>query len=1544
MKNCNYTLVGTNKRYKNSYDELIRILKRSPHLAYDILYSKDYNRQTRVVDKLSELKEQGKRKFIKEFSDRVDIINGCAEINTSGYTTQSFIDSGLYIDQRGKQIMPVLQIDDYLERMRILYENKGLSKDEISTRLSQIKNNWKRIAEDGRDLHKILLKQNGTTTFSQTEESTKNTSFFHLSDVIKDEVYPEVYKQVFQRNGKYSKEYNDLSSPQVIKNINLSAKLIGSDETITAHIDYLIVGPDGSIEVYNIKSSNENPSFWDQAKIEKYTNEFALMQRILQYNGIDTSNIRFNVIPIVLEYDGQFNNITSIKVHNSICYSHKGGKYIMYEAFNRAKNFISSAVTPVEMNDSNIDSVNYILKSIFPKKDIKAQGIIMSAEDYIDRNWKYWINGEQPDSGYRLNINGEIVEIKSSQRGSKNKELVEYIKKRQEELIDTQTGILSARGIISQFKQFRRFGIPTFDDAYMSKYFAPYFEKSVVKVNGEDKYNYIWEIINNETLTNSNILMFKNTVTGQVNTIILSNFNLDQKISLNGNENILGYHMSDMQGVDHQGRELMKATYGNIETMRALVVLNELLPSLGTDIKIGDISVVGGIGSKITSQTYPVQLVLPNLVKAIETLNSKETTKISNNFEQAQFISPVELLINNYWDIMQSTPSLSKTDLDGLKEIISGNENQLEYLIDGTSKATLASAQEVDIIVQRLEELINKLTGILKNKGFSIEPGELIKQSKVRGANGEETLQSAASKMLIDAMLTLDRTIGIVRLVQDELSTFDKYFARPQNISDSSIRITSKLFQDAIHSTMSQLDPVASEINNVCLDFYKKVGYTKAQNSIIGNQVSVFTNMFVEDSDDLIFKNPYTDGSLSDDERSFLKKMLFEINKVRFSKQNFPYKDENSKELLSFIDINSNRYFLVPLEKASESTKWSNPTKYFEDFKKRTHKYVHNPMLFFKETYENILSEEEEASLQRDIQDMQAYNPFTASDKVGNARQLLLRNFGKGYFETNIQNIVIDYLYRNIQEQEMNKMLLRARGIQLYLRLAGEESSNPEKTIEQIRYIDDYLKYAVFGRSIMNEDTKEFVSRFLPFRRMLTKAYIALNPVGAVRDIIGGFVSNTVRALTKYQTDIGVSDVMWAYQYVIKNGVNSVMDIDLLDKLNSKYLISNINIENQQSGYKTNTEGITNPSNLAYSTMKKPDYLNRMVLFIAKLKHDGSIGAYSVSNGQLVYNWRNDKRFNLLASNDKSNLEKYNYQKGLYLSLLKALNEEDPSRNLDISLSTELPEGYTLNQIEKIKLLGDTIYGSYNRSTKAKYEEMAIGQMSGIYSTWMNGIYDVYLGKRRESSYETYTVQKRDDSGNLLWVDENGNITTQNTGVPYLADIPLMVQGVFRTLNDVLKIIYHTEGGFQNTLSQLKTQIWENPSQRRNIIRALSDLLATLLISYLIGIVNKEYKEHKKEGDGKDVFTNALTELLYKGSISSGDELMGPLPMFDYVMNNTKPASWQYGTRTVTDALGVVFGDKAVGETLMKQQALLRSFQDTYRMYQRDTMNGVGEG
>lgn len=588
--------------------------------------------------------------------------------------------------------------------------------------------------------------------------------------------------------------------------------------------------------------------------------------------------------------------------------------------------------------------------------------------------------------------------------------------------------------------------------------------------------------------------------------------------------------------------------------------------------------------------------------------------------------------------------------------------------------------------------------------------------------------------------------------------------------------------------------------------------------------------------------------------------------------------------------------------------------------------------------YEDILTDQEESQINQDIEDMQVYNRFRASETT-KGRQRLLTRYGKDYFETNLQNLVIDYSYKSLQEEEMNKMLTRAKGILLQLKLTGIREDDQEKFAKTIKHIDDYIKTAVFNRSIMEESSKKIIARLQPLRKAVSTAYIAASPVAAIRDVFGGFLSNVVRTMTKYRTDIDAKDVMWAYQFVLRQGVHSAMSIDLLDKLNSKYLISNINIEQQQEGYKTNRGGITNAGNWMYATLRKPDFLNRMVLFMGKLKHDGSHNAYSIVDGKLVYNWRMDKRFNLLASNDKSDMEAYNKQKALYLSQIMKFNEENPEANLPVSLDTNLPDGYTQNQIDEIKNLGDTIYGSYNRSTKAMYENLAIGSQLGVFSTWMNGIYDVYLGQRRESSYETQKVQKEDENGNKLWIDDNGNVTTENTGVPYLTDVPLVVQGVLRTLQDTVSELYHGRGW-----EGIKQNILSNPMQTRNWRRIRSDALVAMLLYWLFEeLINPAYKEHKKTGDGKDVLTNAAIELLYKGSSSSFEEFKGPLPILDYVMNNTSPASVKWGAKVYNDIGGFLFGDTTFGELVTKSQALPRSLQDTYKMYKRDTINGIGE-
>ena len=930
MKDCKYTLVGK-RQYNHSYDELIKILKKSPQLAYDILYSKDYNRQTRVVDKLSELKEAGKRKFKKEFSDRVDVLNGCAEVNASGYTTQSFIDSGLYIDQLGKQIMPVLQVEDYIDRMASLYEQKGLSKDEIEKHISILRNSWKRIAEDGRDLHKIILKQGKETSYSQTEDNTKGTSFEHLSDAIHDQVYDDIFRQVYLGNGKESKEFGDDSSPVIMKNLNLSAKLIGRDDTITGHIDYIVVKPNGSVEVFNIKSSHESPAFWDQAKKEKYRNEFALLSRILQYNGINTNDIRFNIIPVTLEYDDQFQNIKDIVVNRAECYSHNRGAFVMQESMKLAQRFITSNAETITINDSSIDKVNQQLKAVFPKKDIKADGITSTIEEFIDKNWTYWTQGEQPDTGWNLTIDGVVYNVKSSELKSKNKEVVDIIKQNQDKLLNVDNGKLSARGIVNQIGEFRRFGFPKFDNDYLDQLFSPYFEHSVVKVNGKDKYNYLWEVVKNDTLDNCNIIMFKNTLTGQVNLVTLSGLNLDQIHSFEGRTNILGFHLNDLQGTDNQGRELMKATYGNIETMRTMFLLNEIIPQLGSDIKLGDLTVVGGLGGRIQSQQYPIQLIVSNFVKAQEVLNQKDPgLKISNNFATVEHISPVQLLINEFWDILHESPNLGKTDFNSLKELISGSDiDGLQHMLNGTTIDSLASAETTEVQIQRLEELILKLNKILVNQHISLSPDSIIKYATKKNVltNPErDKLVTGCCRLLLNASIALDRLSGIIRIQESDLSEIDRLFSRPQNISNTQVRIISKLLQDAIHNISSKLEPQISDFNLACLEYYEAKGYGKTRNALIGDQARVFQHLYQEKEGELFFKNPYDSTSdLGDDDRKFLKKALFEINRLRFKENNFSYKSENDKGIQSFIK-NNPQYLWVPLERASSSTRWSSPS------------------------------------------------------------------------------------------------------------------------------------------------------------------------------------------------------------------------------------------------------------------------------------------------------------------------------------------------------------------------------------------------------------------------------------------------------------------------------------------------------------------------------------------------------------------------------------------------------------------------------------------
>ena len=66
------------------------------------------------------------------------------------------------------------------------------------------------------------------------------------------------------------------------------------------------------------------------------------------------------------------------------------------------------------------------------------------------------------------------------------------------------------------------------------------------------------------------------------------------------------------------------------------------------------------------------------------------------------------------------------------------------------------------------------------------------------------------------------------------------------------------------------------------------------------------------------------------------------------------------------------------------------------------------------------------------------------------------------------------------------------------------------------------------------------------------------------------------------------------------------------------FRISNIDIARISEGLKSGRGGIYNYDNYTFSTVRRPDFLNRMVLFVAKCIKDGTYDAFELNNNKFI--------------------------------------------------------------------------------------------------------------------------------------------------------------------------------------------------------------------------------------------------------------------------------------------------------------------------------------
>ena len=1548
---CTYKFSNTDTEY--SFAELLQEIKKRiekgeiVRVANDVVFSKSL-----VCDAIAqEIKQKSSEyRLSTQYRSSQAIIDGSPDyVGNDSISINSFLESDEAVLGEGDNIIRLIpkQSDvEYKENYIKGRQDQGIEAEVAEREWQEGQAHKDVILEDSRALHQILTsnaiyKQNGVAEFRHDFDNIKTERMKEPMKLSSD-LFNGLRQRWMDAKGKKTTNSRQLT------NVNLIGKLNKISRDILGHIDYLFIDEDGTLSIFNYKVSYQPYKDWVNIKKRKYNYELVFLKYILANNGFNVKNIKLNIIPVHVQYNENFSDINSIQVESIQQIStDRSADYKLKEIEKKVRPWLNDNYTPPEITDATIRKANDNFQMLYPELNIKTEGIRKSAKEWIktapdsdpfDNELMVIREVEDADHRYELVVRDQrdftkvtVIPIKSEKPKEKNQELIEEVRKQISKFSDDRgytisilkTAIRNAltKNIRDPFSEFR--GLPL---AFTNAIFAQYITPEIKIVDEEKIYIHHWELL--EDLSDANVLMFRNKDNGQVDIISLSDFNLNTKAPLTRGSTVLGSILYDTQ------TDVFTGDYGNIELIRAMLYLNEAAPTLSEGMRLGKIQAIN-LRSK-TQRSYSASyLNREQFSKVLHGFNSAHpnATPIKNNLNNVQYETELDILYNAYNNI--------RANLNETQQKQYGQLGFDELFADYKSGSTQSNEYQLFHI---MEAIYNEL-------GELRDPARVIEIIQGRNIGSQKLVNYAKLLTLVSQAYQAARGEQVMH--QSNLSTLDTLTFTALNVPDVNIRIVtqnlqisndviSKEFMERFYGNQSVLN---NSLNNIFEEYFKAIGYSELQTKLINNEASQFKNLYEIDREGnltMSFKNPYSrigDTSyLTDSERKLLKQILYALHLVT-TRGTIKFTSLDSKALIDYTTKHK-EYFWVPLKKASKASARQNLKAWKSKWKHIT-SLVKNSKGRFEEAIEGLLEEEAE-SLDSEERALYLTNPFERTmllngpanyTEVASNRAQMIKKYGPEFFETNLRDLTIDYLFKSIATEQYNKLLVSTRSLLIQLHLTGNYGGNEEALEKEIKYIQEYLKVNVFGRSIIEDKNRKIMSLVQPVKSVVTNSLLMGNVSGMIRDTFQGFMENMIRASIKLNTDISRKNVTKAYMYVFKNSQTNPRAVNLLGKLCLRYRLSNTDVARISERAKTSRGGLNSWEDAAYSTLRSPDFLNRMTLFVAKAMEDGCWEAWSIdSDGNLKYEWKKDKRFDKLAAGATNDPE-YAKQRALYFSLLRAYNQENPSdQPLDISMKTDLPSPYTNKDILAIRAVADNIYGSYDKSKKGMYENYALGIMFGMYTTWFNGIYNNYFGKA--GAYATNKLEWVQDtdpiSGKPLFITFDGDVSENqfnedgSENQPVLKQVPIITQGIFPMMGTLYKVL---KNDGKDALKQYLDMI---PQDKANLRKLISDLLMTIFyLTIFQGVLNGKYKDYKKDMKNHPLLQNLTIELLYKPSSRAFDSFMGPLNIVQYVGGELDPAWYTHPLQLLKDSWKTVIGEKQFLSLLTGNFGFMRSYKDT---------------
>ena len=1389
---------------------------------------------------------------------------------------------------------------------KVLQKFPNSDKSVLQFYLSQIEDIIKleELTKDfGNALHELI-------SISIKEEAGLNSSLYknRLSTLITEN--PDIFGVGLEKEWEYK-------IAEIVKSITSFVLKTGTPITeltlmsgkndraqLKGRIDLIAVDGNGNAHIFDIKISKKPYEEWDDVKLLTLDWQLALYRQLLSKH-IDVKNTLLYVLPIQLEnlkdpkslhYIGSDN-----RRNNSKSGLIEGGKLTMI-----ARLLIPNSIHR-KYNEKKEAEFLSDLEGVLPSYKIKTTRDTYDVDKIVERAKQkgefsfYNKFHENPDFSEKY-----ITADTEKEFREKIEKFVEYAKLQQ------NINVIRLKDAINA----------VILDPSKTSIELPNKRQSII-ANKMFK-NYLsgnWEILDGiPESTNLGLIVLRNTFTNTIDVISLSTY-----------EEFADY------------TEVSELKYGDLEYIKTFLFLNNFKEELflGRGNKIGTIRTYNpDKGTTYFKDTRDGLTMFSNRM-----LETGRKGKISLN-EKTHLVSFEKTALANVQGALQILEGETKNQMEAIFSGISGsnlNDVDLDKLLeinkaflklypeykDKEFQATLNFGDRVEYLYTLLQVAILSKHGVKLSADFV--------------GMSNHAFHYADFKSLISALFTKEQSEydaqgrkisgimgGLTQITPDFVRSNDL-----RNINQIIANVNSKIGQKMVEQSYN--------IHALTKKYYDEIGYKGISRSWYGESQSKYKHLFVLDpntgdvSKEFKTKNPYiinSDNALSEPERTFLKGILFEIQKYALALNSNDINKINPQSLDSLMSnekvakaIKSGEYFKMPLIRREEFSRNKEFLKgglhgFWVRFKERAHEF--NDLIDPRELDPEELKYINESAVGfTEMYDV--YGRQTESFK----NKMIEKN-GSTYYEWNLDTIAHRMAFNKIRKQQFDAKLPIINAYVWWLKLqGGQQNKDVEKVLT---YIENQLKLAAFDEPIIDDEFADVAKTTAAIKKITTGFMLAFRPVLFVKEITIGIMKGVGLAATQiYGKDqFGVGDLTSAYGKLLTIDNKFSDEFNLIDNINNYYRFANMDINTIAKKLQSDRKGVMRGmGRWMYSMNTIPDYYNRLSLFLAKMIHDGSYDAHIMVDGKMTYDPRKDKRFehyfNLREKykNSKGDYipapsdKEYNKQRNLYLLLVEEINTENAGTGENKLTEADLvSKAYSEKERNSFKSFTDMAYGYYDKDSQSQLNNTWYGMIWLQFMQFWPGKMKQWFGKpvegknspigkfkhktRIEDGKEVLLYKKpiyREDEPDVI---ERFEEVTEDTGDPVYewegSPQEGLIYSALYTLHDVLT------GNFKD----LKA----NSDRNRRVLFAFHDAILMMFIWKLFkAFIDNYILENGTDGiDGKTMaFYQSVTNKVF----SETNMFQSTIAAVD-----ATPAFLSFGSRVAKDMQDILEGHGTVQELL----------------------------